>query len=72
VTTRSGALLDPQLPENRETARISLGELAQKQADDEVFQEVKRSLETAENHASTRMRIGCSAEKGIGRAPNSC
>jgi len=35
VTTRSGAVLDPRPPENRETARIPLGELAQKQADDE-------------------------------------
>jgi len=35
VTTRSGAVLDPRLLENRETARIPLGELAQKQADDE-------------------------------------
>jgi len=40
VTTRSGAVLDPRLPENRETARIPLGELAQMQADDAFFQEV--------------------------------
>jgi len=48
VTTRSGAVLDPRLPENRETARIPLGELAQKQADDEFFQEVKQLLDTSE------------------------
>jgi len=48
VTTRSGAVLDPQLPENRETARIPLGELAQKQAEDEFFREVKRILDTSE------------------------
>ena len=28
VTTRSGAVLDPRLSENKATARISLGELA--------------------------------------------
>ena len=38
VTTRSGAVLDPRLPENRETARIPLGELAHNQADDEFCQ----------------------------------
>ena len=48
MTTRSGTVLDPRLPENRETARKPLGELAQKQADDEFGQEVKRSLDTAE------------------------
>jgi len=48
VTTRSGAVLDPRLPENRETARKPLGELTQKQAEDEFCQEVKRSLDTAE------------------------
>jgi len=48
VTTRSGAVLDPRLPENRETARIPLGELAQKQADDEFCQEVKQLLDTSE------------------------
>jgi len=47
VTTRSGAVLDPRLPENRETARIPLGELAQKQADDEFCQEVKELLDTS-------------------------
>jgi len=48
VTTRSGAVLDPRLPENRKTARIPLGELAQKQANDEFCQEVKQSLDTSE------------------------
>jgi len=48
VTTRSGAVLDPRLPKNRETARIPLGELAQKQADDEFCQEVKQLLDTSE------------------------
>jgi len=48
VTTRSRAVLDPRLPENRETARIPLVELAQKQGGDEFFQEVKRSLDTGE------------------------
>ena len=52
VTTRSGAVLDPRLPENRKTARIPLGELAQKQANDEFCQEVKQSLDTSE---STRL-----------------
>jgi len=35
VTTRSRAVLDPRLPKSRETARIPLGELAQKEADNE-------------------------------------
>jgi len=48
VTTRSGAVLDPRLHENWETARIPLGELAQKQADDEFCQEVKQLLYTSE------------------------
>jgi len=48
VTTRSGAVLDPRLPENRETARIPPGELAQNQADDEFCQEVKQFLDTSE------------------------
>jgi len=48
VTTRSGEVLDPRLPENRETARIPLGELAQKQADDEFCQEFKKLLDTPE------------------------
>jgi len=46
VTTRSGAVLDPRLHENRETTRIPLGELAQKQARYEVCQGVKRLLDT--------------------------
>jgi len=49
VTTQSEAVLDPRLPENRETARIPLGELAQKQADDEFFQEVKQLIDTSES-----------------------
>jgi len=49
VTTLSGAVLDPGLPENRETARIPLGELSQKQADDEFCQEVKKLLDTSES-----------------------
>ena len=48
VTTRSGAVLDPRLPENRATARIPLGELAQKQAADEFCREVKQLLDTSE------------------------
>ena len=48
VTTRSGAVLDPRLPENRETARIPLGALAQKQEDDEFCQAVKQILDTSE------------------------
>jgi len=48
VTTRSGAVLDPRLPENCETARIPLGELSQKQADDKFCQEVKELLHTSE------------------------
>ena len=48
VTTRSGAVLDPRLPDNMETARIPLGELAQKQADNEFCQEVKQILDTSE------------------------
>jgi len=48
VTTRSGAVLDSRLPENRETARIPLRELAQKQADDDFCQEVKQILDTSE------------------------
>jgi len=48
VTTRSGAVLDPLLPGNRETARIPLGELAQKQADDEFCQVVELLLDTSE------------------------
>jgi len=48
VTTRSGAVLDLRLPENGETARIPLGELAKKQADDEFCQEVKQLLDTSE------------------------
>jgi len=47
VTTRSGAVLDPRHPENRETAGIPLGELAQTQADDEFCQEVKQFLDTS-------------------------
>jgi len=35
MTTRSGAVLDPRLPENRGVVRIPLGELARKQATDE-------------------------------------
>jgi len=46
VTTRSGAVLDPRLPKNRETARLPLGELAQKQETDEFCQGVKKLLET--------------------------
>ena len=46
VTTRSGAVLDSRLPENRETARIPLGELFQKQATDEFCQGVKKILDT--------------------------
>jgi len=48
VTTRSGAVLDPRLPENRVTARMPLGDQAQKQADDEFCQEVKQLLDTSE------------------------
>jgi len=48
VPTRLGEVLDPRLPENRETARIPLGELSQKQADEEFFQEVKQLLDTSE------------------------
>ena len=48
VTTRSRAVLDPRLPENRETALIRLGELAQKQADDEFCLEVKQLLDNSE------------------------
>jgi len=48
VTTQSEAVLDPRLPENRGTARIPLGELAQKHADDELCQEVKQLLDTSE------------------------
>jgi len=48
VTTRSGAVLDPRLPEDRETARVPLRDLAQKQADDEFCQEVKQLLDTSE------------------------
>jgi len=48
VTTRSGAVLDPRIPENRETARVPLGKLAQKRADDEFCQEVKQLLDTSE------------------------
>jgi len=40
VTTRSGAVLDPWLLQNRETTRKPLGELPQKQADDEFCQKV--------------------------------
>jgi len=47
MTTRLGAVLEPRLPENRGAARIPLGELAQKQADDEFFQEFKQLLNTA-------------------------
>jgi len=46
VTTQSGAVLDPRLPENRETARMPLDELAQKQAPDEFGQGVKNLLDT--------------------------
>jgi len=46
VTTRSGAVLDPRLPENRQTARIRLGELNQKQATDEFCQGFKKLLDT--------------------------
>jgi len=42
VTARSGAVLDPRRPENGGTARIPLGELAQKQAADEFCQGVKK------------------------------
>ena len=45
ATTRSGAVLDPRLPENRETARIPLDQLEQTQADEEFFQEVKQLLD---------------------------
>jgi len=45
VTTRSGAVLDPRLSEKRETARIPLGELVQKQAADEFCQGVKKLLD---------------------------
>jgi len=48
VTTRSGAVLDPRLPENRETVRIPLRDLAQKQANDEFCQDVKQLLDTSE------------------------
>jgi len=46
VTTRSGTVLDPRLRENRETAHISLSELAQKQATDDFCQGVKKALDT--------------------------
>jgi len=46
VTTRSGAVLDPRLPEIRETARIPLDELAQKQATHEFCLGVKKLLDT--------------------------
>jgi len=49
VTTRSWAVLDPRLPENRETAHIPLEEQAQKQEDEEICQEVKRILDTSES-----------------------
>ena len=48
VPTRSGVVLDPRRPETKGAARISLGELAQKQADDEFCQEVKKLLDTSE------------------------
>jgi len=46
VTTRSGAVLDPRLSENRETARIPLSELSQKQATHEICQGIKKLLDT--------------------------
>ena len=46
VNTRSGAVLERRLPENRETAGIPLGELSQKQATDEFCQGVKNLLDT--------------------------
>jgi len=48
VNTRSGVVLDPQRPENIGAARIPLGEIAQKQADEEFCQEVKQLLHTPE------------------------
>jgi len=44
VTPRSGVVLDPRRPENNGAACIPLGELAQKQADEEFCQEVKDLL----------------------------
>jgi len=49
MTTRSGAVLDPRIRENRETARIPLGELAQKQADDAFCQEVVQLIDLSES-----------------------
>jgi len=46
-TTRSGAVLDPRVPEKKETARIPQDEIAQKQADYEFCQEVKQILDTS-------------------------
>jgi len=48
VTTRSGAVLDPRLAENRETARLPLGKLAQNQADDDFCQEGKQIYDASE------------------------
>jgi len=46
VTTRSGVVLEPRLPEIRVTARIPLGELVQKQATDEICQGFKTLFDT--------------------------
>jgi len=64
MTTRSGAVLDPRLPENRETARTPLGELSQKQADDEFCQEVKQLLDTSESTRFYQNADGLACREG--------
>jgi len=46
VTTRSGAVLDPRRPENKEQVPISMAVLAKEQLDDSVCQEARKHLNT--------------------------
>jgi len=70
VTTLSRAVLDPRLPENRETARIPLGELAKKQATDEFCQGSRSYLTPRRPRASTRTQTGFCAVADTARGPS--
>jgi len=71
VTTRSGAVLDPRLPENRETARIPLCEQARSRQPMSSDRGSRSYLTPLRPRASIRRRTGCCADVDTKREPSS-
>ena len=71
VTTRSGAVLDPRLPENRETARIPLCEQARSRRPMSSDRGSRSYLTPLRPRASIRRRTGCCADVDTKREPSS-